>query len=125
MARDRMHCMTEEGSFNSLIIASSFPMEINSKLVGRDNQGINSVSPCLLLLNEIIKIFPLKYSVPAKKFLRQQFHLMLGSKQTHRDLLSSYYVQNWGCRAQCGELCPESTNSGLPGHSAQHTFTHF
>lgn len=71
MASDCVHCMTEKGRFNSLIIASSVPMEINSKLVGRDNQGINTVSPCLLLLNDIIKIFPLRYSVPVKKkFLR-------------------------------------------------------
>lgn len=59
--------MTEKGRFNSLIIASSVPMEINSNLVGRDNQGINTVPPCLLSLNEIIKLFPLKYSVPVKK----------------------------------------------------------
>lgn len=71
MASDCVHCMTEEGRFNSLIIASSFPMVINGKLVGRDNQGINTVSPCLILLNEIIKIFPLKYLAPEKKkFLR-------------------------------------------------------
>lgn len=42
-------------------------MEINRKLVERDNQGISTVSPWLLLLNEIIKIRPLRDPVPAKK----------------------------------------------------------
>ena len=51
---DRVHCMSEEGRFNSVINASSFPMDINSKLVEMDNQGITTVPPWLLLHNKII-----------------------------------------------------------------------
>lgn len=51
----------------------------------RDNQGISTVSPRLLLLNEIIKIHPLRHPVLAKKkkkkrkIFRQYFHLTLDS----------------------------------------------
>lgn len=53
MASDHVHCMSQEERFNSVIITSSFPMDINSKLVEIDNQGIITVSSWLLLLDKI------------------------------------------------------------------------